>query len=62
MASRELWGGVFRGTPLDESLYLFSPFGLAILVPTLLIAWMLPSHDGHRSPEIWGLLAGPGLF
>ena len=44
------------------ALYVFTPFGLAIVVPTLLVASLLPSIGGSRLPEALGLLAGPGLF
>jgi hypothetical protein len=44
------------------ALYVFTPFGLAIVVPTLLVAFLLPSIGGSRLPEALGLLAGPGLF
>lgn len=44
------------------ALYAFTPYGLAILSIGLLIAWWLPGHGLRRSPEAWGLLAGPGIF
>lgn len=44
------------------ALYLFTPFGLAIVVPALVVAVALPSLGASRLPEGVGLLAGPGLF
>jgi hypothetical protein len=42
--------------------YAFSPFGLAILGVSLLVALALPQAAHSRMPEILGLLAGPGVF
>jgi hypothetical protein len=43
-------------------LYAFTPYGLAILAALLLVAWCLPGRGVRRLPEIWGLLAGLGIF
>jgi hypothetical protein len=44
------------------AIYLFTPLGVAVLVPAVLVGWRLPVINGERSPEVWGLLAGPGIF
>jgi hypothetical protein len=42
--------------------YAFSVFGLAILGVCLLVGLAIPKAGGGRTPEILGLLAGPGGF
>jgi hypothetical protein len=50
------------GAATYAALYLFTPFGMAILASCLLVAWLLSALSRDHSPEAWGLLAGPGLF
>jgi hypothetical protein len=53
------------GAVLSEGLLellLPAPSGLVITAAGLLVARFMPSIGGSRSPEIFGLLAGPGLL
>jgi hypothetical protein len=43
-------------------LYALSPFGMAILAACFFAGLALPTAGGSRSPEILGLLAGPGAL
>lgn len=45
-----------------EWLYLFTPIGPAGLALVLPLVWVLEGRGLNKQPEIWGLLAGPGLF
>jgi hypothetical protein len=56
-----LWSAV--GVVLGlELLYAFTPFGLPVLLLLGAVLWQLDRRGLIRSPEAWGLLAGPGLF
>jgi hypothetical protein len=43
-------------------LYALTPLGMAVLAACLFIGLALPKAGDSRSPEILGLLAGPGVF
>jgi hypothetical protein len=45
-----------------ELLYLFTPLGWPPLILALWATWLLRRHGLNEQPEIWGLLAGIGLF
>jgi hypothetical protein len=56
-----LWGGI--GAALSYgALYAFTLFGLGIIGVCLAAAAALPTIGGTRSPEILGLVAGPGVL
>jgi hypothetical protein len=44
------------------ALYVFTPFGMMIFAGVFLIASLLAVVGQNRSPELWGLLGGPGIF
>jgi hypothetical protein len=56
-----VWAAIGFGFAL-EVLYLFTPFGLAGLLLLLPLILWLEKRGWNQQPEIWGLLAGPGLF
>jgi hypothetical protein len=50
------------GVAAYGGVYALSPYGMAILAVCFFAGLALPAIGGSRSPEILGLLAGPGVL
>jgi len=44
------------------ALYVFTPYGLALIAASVAAGALIPAIGGRRWPETLGLLGGPGAF